>query len=172
MGLWQRGSRRQEEPAQRVISNALKFWTNLLRCCGPQMLNGLKFSSFRGFVSLFLVGMTLSVAIAACSGDGGNTNTASSPGATGTTANKEVEVTLVSFAVTKAAHDKIIPKFVEKWQKEHNQTVVFKPSYGGSGSQTRSVIDGLEADVVHLALGLDVQKIEKAGLIQAGWEKA
>jgi len=171
MGLWQRGSRRQEEPAQRVISNALKFWTNLLRCCGPQMLNGLKFSSFRGFVSLFLVGMTLSVAIAACSGDGGNTNTASSPGATGTTANKEVEVTLVSFAVTKAAHDKIIPKFVEKWQKEHNQTVVFKPSYGGSGSQTRAVIDGLEADVVHLALGFDVQKIEKAGLIQAGWDK-
>lgn len=171
MGLWQRGSKRREEPAQWVISNALKFWTNLLRCCGPQLFKGLKFSSFRGFVSLFLVGMTLSVAIAACSGDGGNTNTASSPGATGTTANKEVELTLVSFAVTKAAHDKIIPKFVEKWQKEHNQTVVFNPSYGGSGSQTRAVIDGLEADVVHLALGFDVQKIEKAGLIEAGWEK-
>lgn len=171
MGLWQRGSKRREEPAQRVISNALKFWTNLLRCCGPQLFKGLKLSSFRSFVSLFLVGMTLSVAIAACSGDGGNTNTASSPGATGTTANKEVELTLVSFAVTKAAHDKIIPKFVEKWQKEHNQTVVFNPSYGGSGSQTRAVIDGLEADVVHLALGFDVQKIEKAGLIEAGWEK-
>ncbi|MFO0143562.1 MAG: sulfate ABC transporter substrate-binding protein, partial [Aphanizomenon sp.] len=69
------------------------------------------------------------------------------------------------------AHAAIIPKFVEKWQQEHNQTVVFKQSYGGSGSQTRAVVDGLEADVVHLALALDTQKIEKAGLIQPGWEK-
>ena len=60
---------------------------------------------------------------------------------------------------------------MEKWQQEHKQTVVFKQSYGGSGSQTRAVVDGLEADVVHLALALDTQKIEKAGLIQPGWEK-
>ncbi|HEY9859460.1 MAG TPA: sulfate ABC transporter substrate-binding protein [Candidatus Obscuribacterales bacterium] len=127
-----------------------------------------RLGSFKGFVSLFLVGLSLSVAIAACSSNG--SNTASAPGGAGA-AKKEVELQLVSFAVTKSAHDKIIPKFVEKWQKEHNQTVVFKPSYGGSGSQTRAVIDGLEADVVHLALGLDVQKIEKAGLIEAGWDK-
>jgi sulfate transport system substrate-binding protein len=171
MGLWQRGSKRREELTQGVISSALGFWINLMRCCGPQMLDGLRFNSFKRFVSLFLVGMSLSVAIAACSGDGGSTNTASSAGGTGAAAKKEVELTLVSFAVTRAAHDKIIPKFVEKWQKEHNQTVIFKPSYGGSGSQTRAVIDGLEADVVHLALGFDVQKIEKAGLIEAGWDK-
>ncbi|ARV62838.1 sulfate-binding protein [Nostocales cyanobacterium HT-58-2] len=82
-----------------------------------------------------------------------------------------VKVTLVSFAVTKAAHDAIIPKFVEQWKKEHNQNVTFEQSYGGSGSQTRAVIDGLEADIVHLALGLDVNKIQKAGLIEQGWEK-
>jgi sulfate transport system substrate-binding protein len=82
-----------------------------------------------------------------------------------------VELTLVSFAVTKAAHEAIIPKFVEKWKQEHNQTVTFRQSYGGSGSQTRAVIDGLEADIVHLALALDTQKIEKAGLIAPGWEK-
>jgi sulfate transport system substrate-binding protein len=73
--------------------------------------------------------------------------------------------------VTKTAHEAIIPKFVEKWQQEHGQKVIFKQSYGGSGSQTRAVIDGLPADVVHLALGLDTKKIEKAGLIQPGWEK-
>ncbi len=56
---------------------------------------------------------------------------------------KDVEITLVSFAVTKAAHEAIIPKFVAKWQQEHNQKVTFKQSYGGSGSQTRAVIDGL-----------------------------
>lgn len=84
---------------------------------------------------------------------------------------KTVELTLVSYAVTKAAYEKIIPQFAAKWKKEHNQDVNFQESYGGSGSQTRAVIDGLEADVVGLALALDVKKIEKAGLIQPGWEK-
>ena len=134
-----------------------------------QLTNWLQPSSLKRFLSLFLVGISLSVAIAACTGgNSNNTNTAASPGG----ANKgDVELTLVSFAVTKAAHDQIIPKFVEQWKKEHNQNVKFKPSYGGSGSQARAVIDGLEADVVHLALALDTNKIEKAGLIQAGWEK-
>lgn len=81
------------------------------------------------------------------------------------------EITLVSYAVTKAAYDKIIPKFVAKWKKETGQTLSIKTSYAGSGTQTRAVIDGLEADVVGLALAGDVQKIQKAGLIQAGWEK-
>lgn len=84
---------------------------------------------------------------------------------------KDVEITLVSYAVTKAAHDKIIPKFVAKWKKENNQNVRFKQSYGGSGSQTRAIIDGLEADVVHLAVASDTNKLQKAGLINAGWEK-
>ena len=134
----------------------------------------LKLRSFKGFVSMFLVGAILSVAIASCSG--GNADNANSgagtPGASPVAANnKDVELTLVSFAVTKAVHEAIIPKFVEQWKKDHNQNVTFKQSYGGSGSQTRAVIDGLEADVVHLALGGDTSKIEKAGLIQPGWEK-
>lgn len=120
---------------------------------------------------MFLVGTMLSVSLAACSGGSNNTAT-ETPAASNVAANKQnVEVTLVSFAVTKAAHEAIIPKFVDKWKQEHNQTVTFKQSYGGSGSQTRAVIDGLEADVVHLALAADTQKIEKAGLIQPGWEK-
>lgn len=83
-----------------------------------------------------------------------------------------VEVTLVSFAVTKEAYSKVIPLFQEKWKRENGgQEVKFNQSYGGSGSQTRAVIDGLEADVVHLALGLDVNRIQKAGLINPGWEK-
>lgn len=84
---------------------------------------------------------------------------------------KDVELTLVSFAVTKAAYDRIIPNFVAKWKREQNQNVRFNQSYGGSGSQTRAVIDGLEADVVHLALAFDVNRIQQAGLIQPGWER-
>ena len=84
---------------------------------------------------------------------------------------ENVEITLVSYAVTRSAYEKIIPKFVAKWQKEKGQKVTFKQSYGGSGSQTRAVIDGLGADVVQLALESDVDKIQKAGLIQPGWQK-
>ena len=128
-------------------------------------------TAIKRFVSLFLVGITLSLAVASC-GSGTTNNPAASPGGASPAANKgKVELTLVSFAVTKAAHEAIIPKFVEQWQKEKGQTVTFSQSYGGSGSQTRAVIDGLEADIVHLALALDTAKIEKAGLIQPGWEK-
>lgn len=84
---------------------------------------------------------------------------------------KTLQVTLVSYAVTKEAYSKIIPLFTQKWKKEHNQDVVFQQSYGGSGTQARAVIDGLEADVVALALGYDVEKIQKVGLINSGWEQ-
>ena len=128
-------------------------------------------TAIKRFVSLFLVGITLSLAVASC-GSGTTNNPAASPGGASPAANKgKVELTLVSFAVTKAAHAAIIPKFIEQWQKEKGQTVTFSESYGGSGSQPRAVIDGLEADIVHLALALDTAKIEKAGLIQPGWEK-
>jgi sulfate/thiosulfate transport system substrate-binding protein len=109
-------------------------------------------------VSLFLASIVLSVTIASCAGS----NLASTP---------EVKLRLISYSVTKAAIDQIIPKFVEKWQQEHRQKVIFEPSYGGSGSQAADVISGVqEADIVYLALPLDVKKIEQAGLINKGWE--
>ena len=49
--------------------------------------------------------------------------------------------------------------------------MTIRTSYGGSGSQTRAVLDGLEADVTGLALGADTQKLQKGGLIKPGWEK-
>jgi sulfate/thiosulfate transport system substrate-binding protein len=113
-------------------------------------------------LSLFAIGLCLAVAIAACDSPQANTNSANS---------KEVDITLVSYAVTKAAYSKIIPLFTAEWEQKHGQKVNVKESYGGSGSQTRAVIDGLEADVVNLALELDTNKIEKAGLIDKGWQK-
>ncbi|MBD2726302.1 sulfate ABC transporter substrate-binding protein [Nostoc sp. FACHB-892] len=112
----------------------------------------------QSFVSLFLIGTFFSIAVASCSGSS-------------SASKNDVKVRLVSFSVTKAAHDQIIPKFVEKWKQEHNQNVTFEQSYGGSGSQTATVIAGSqEADIVHLALPLDVNKIQQAGLIKSGWE--
>lgn len=112
--------------------------------------------SVQSVVCLFAVGVILSTAISAC----GNAS-----------ASNDIKLRLVSFSVTKAAHDQIIPKFIQKWKKEHNQNVTFDTNYGGSGAQAAAVIGGLqEADIVHLALPLDVNKIQQAGLIKSNWE--
>jgi sulfate/thiosulfate transport system substrate-binding protein len=117
--------------------------------------------SLQALVGLFLLGAILTSLIASCS-----------PVVNKVAAKKpDIELTLVSFAVTRTAHEAIIPKFVEQWQREHHQYVKFSRSYGGSGAQTRAVIDGLDADIVHLALALDTKRIEKEGLIAPGWEK-
>lgn len=121
---------------------------------------------------LFFLGVGLSGAIAAC------TTSPSVPDTSGEATDQSaaapaetVEITLVSYAVTQKAYEEIIPLFVEKWKEETGQTVVINQSYGGSGSQARAVLDGLEADVVALALALDTKKIEEGGLIEPGWEQ-
>ncbi|HEY9735647.1 MAG TPA: sulfate ABC transporter substrate-binding protein [Trichocoleus sp.] len=126
--------------------------------------------SFGRRFGLFLAGVGMSSAIAACGSTSTTTGTADAGAADGE-AKPPVELTLVSYAVTQAAYEEIIPKFVEQWKQEHNQEVIFNQSYGGSGSQTRAVLDGLEADVVALALALDTKKLEEGGLIEPGWEQ-
>lgn len=116
-----------------------------------------KVRSLQRLIASFLVGIGLSVSIAACSPVAGSSS--------------QVELTLVSFAVTRSAYDNIMPLFAAKWKAEHGQDVVFNQSYGGSGAQARAVVDGLDADIVNLALALDIKRIEKAGLIQTGWDK-
>ncbi|TAF55442.1 MAG: sulfate ABC transporter substrate-binding protein [Oscillatoriales cyanobacterium] len=101
--------------------------------------------------------------------DAANTD-ASSPSESVKSPSEPVTLTLVSYAVTQSAYEQIIPKFVASWKEKTGQTLEIEQSYGGSGSQTRAVLDGLEADVVALALALDTQKIEEAGLIEPGWE--
>lgn len=97
-----------------------------------------------------------------CSGPGGTSADGGAPGAS---------LLLVSYAVTKSAYDRILPGFKADWKAKTGQDLKITTSYGGSGSQTRAVIDGLEADVVTLALSADVQKLQTAGLIQPGWEQ-
>ena len=103
--------------------------------------------------------------LTACNNPSASQNQAESPG------EDPVSLTLVTYAVTRDAYEKIIPKFTEEWKAKTGQDVTFEQSYGGSGSQTRAVIDGLEADIVALALSSDIQKIESEGLIQPGWEQ-
>lgn len=159
---WDSATKERGLPSQRVANvtdSVRQWWRRRLN------LNSQR-DGWKRFVCLFLVGVSLSVAIASCNTQTSDTSDSSTPAT-----KKDVEITLVSYAVTRGAYEKIIPQFTEKWKKEHNQNVTFNQSYGGSGSQTRAVIDGLEADVVALALNLDVAKIEQAGIIQPGWQK-
>jgi sulfate/thiosulfate transport system substrate-binding protein len=110
------------------------------------------------------IAVGLALALVACSPEG-------SVRQDGKVRKKDVQITLVGFAVPKAAYSKILPKFAAKWEKEQNQQVSFRQTYGGSGSQTRATIDGLPADIVHLALASDVNKLAKAGLVDANWQQ-
>lgn len=137
----------------------------------PQFLRSLKKSSLRTSAFFLAAGIGLSAVLPA---DAARTTRPapleSNPQQVAQTP-QTVQITLVTYAVTRAAYDRIIPLFQEKWRRENNgQEVQINASYGGSGSQTRAVIDGLEADVVALALAADVNRIQRAGLIDAGWE--
>ena len=118
-------------------------------------------------IRCFALGSALSMGLVGLAGCNAQKNTTD----VGNGAQGSQELLLVSYAVTKAAYDRILPAFEADWKSRTGQSVKVKTSYGGSGSQTRAVIDGLEADVVGLALGGDVLKIEQAGLIEPGWEK-
>jgi sulfate transport system substrate-binding protein len=61
--------------------------------------------------------------------------------------------------------------FIPKYEQETGTTLSIRQSHGGSGTQARAVIDGLEADVVTLAMWPDTDAIRKAGQVDPGWEK-
>jgi sulfate transport system substrate-binding protein len=77
----------------------------------------------------------------------------------------------VSYDPTRELYTDVNKAFAQYWQKKAGQKVTIKQSHGGSGKQARSVIDGLEADVVTLALAYDIDAIAEKGLIKPGWQK-
>ena len=107
--------------------------------------------------STFLTSFTLSVVMAvAASG----------------TARAQVKLLNVSYDPTRELYVEINKAFAQKWQQKTGQGVTVNQSHGGSGKQARSVIDGLEADVVTLALAYDIDAIaEKSGRLPKDWQK-
>ncbi|CAJ0892143.1 sulfate transport system substrate-binding protein [freshwater sediment metagenome] len=78
----------------------------------------------------------------------------------------------VSYDPTRELYKAVNKAFAEKWKKETGETLDLQTSHGGSGAQARSVIDGLPADVVTLALANDIDAIAtKTGKIPADWQK-
>jgi sulfate/thiosulfate transport system substrate-binding protein len=83
------------------------------------------------------------------------------------------DVTLlnVSYDPTRELYVDFNKAFAAAYQKETGKKVEIKQSHGGSGSQARAVIDGLQADVVTLALAYDIDAIAAKGLIPSDWQK-
>jgi len=78
----------------------------------------------------------------------------------------------VSYDPTRELYADFNKAFVAAYQKESGKSVEIKQSHGGSGSQARSVIDGLQADVVTLALAYDIDAVAAKGLLAPDWQKS
>lgn len=77
----------------------------------------------------------------------------------------------VSYDPTRELYVEFNKAFAAAYSKETGKSVEIKQSHGGSGSQARAVIDGLQADVVTLALAYDIDAIAARGLLSTGWQK-
>jgi sulfate transport system substrate-binding protein len=81
-----------------------------------------------------------------------------------------VELLNVSYDPTRELWRDLNSQYLPRYRQETGQTLRIKQSHGGSGSQARAVIDGLDADVVTLALWTDTDALRQKGLIELGWE--
>src|ERR1041385_2927344 len=83
----------------------------------------------------------------------------------------DISLLNVSYDPTRELYAEFNKAFAAAYQKETGKSVEIKQSHGGSGSQARSVIDGLQADVVTLALAYDIDAIAAKGLLAPDWQK-
>lgn len=83
----------------------------------------------------------------------------------------DVSLLNVSYDPTRELYVDFNKAFIAAYQKETGKSVEIKQSHGGSGSQARSVIDGLQADIVTLALAYDIDAIANKGLLATDWQK-
>jgi sulfate/thiosulfate-binding protein len=91
--------------------------------------------------------------------------------ATAALAHAEVTLLNVSYDPTRELYREYNAAFERYWQATHHEKVAIRQSHGGSGKQARSVIDGLQADVVTLALAYDIDAIAAKGtLLPANWQ--
>ncbi|MFB3163424.1 sulfate ABC transporter substrate-binding protein [Neobacillus sp. 179-C4.2 HS] len=108
--------------------------------------------------------------VAACSNQS-TTTTTTEKDTEAPAVKKEVELLNVSYDPTREFYEEFNKSFAAYWEKEKGQKVTINQSHGGSGKQSRSVIDGLEADVVTLALAYDIDVIAEAGKLPVNWQE-
>ena len=91
--------------------------------------------------------------------------------ATAVVSAKDLSLLNVSYDPTRELYDEVNKLFATEYKSKSGQGITVRQSHGGSGKQARSVIDGLEADVVTLALAYDIDAIAERKLIDRGWQK-
>jgi len=85
---------------------------------------------------------------------------------------RDITLLNVSYDPTRELYQSFNAAFAKHWKQKTGDSLTLRQSHGGSGKQARSVIDGLEADVVTLALAYDVDELhDKGKLIPADWQK-
>ena len=89
----------------------------------------------------------------------------------GPAAAADVTLLNVSYDPTRELYQDFNKAFAAYWKAKTGDTVTFRQSHGGSGKQARSVIDGIDADVVTLALAYDIDAIAERQLIAANWQQ-
>lgn len=120
---------------------------------------------------LLSFGIAATLIIGALTGCSSSKNAAAGNDAASAGAPKTEKVSLVnvSYDPTRELYEAYNKIFAEHWKAEKGQDVEVTQSHGGSGKQALEVANGLEADVVTLALEYDVKAVEDAGLIEPGW---
>ena len=83
----------------------------------------------------------------------------------------EISLLNVSYDPTRELYQEFNQAFARYWKNATGDTVTIKQSHGGSGKQARSVIDGIDADVITLALASDIDAIAQRGVIKTDWQK-
>jgi sulfate transport system substrate-binding protein len=83
----------------------------------------------------------------------------------------EVALLNVSYDPTRELYKEVNAAFAKEWKAKTGDNVTIRQSHGGSGKQGRAVIDGLEADVLTLALAYDIDAVSERGLLSKAWEK-
>lgn len=83
----------------------------------------------------------------------------------------DVNLLNVSYDPTRELYQDVNQAFAKQWKAKTGDNVTIKQSHGGSGKQARAVIDGLDADVVTLALAYDTDALAEKGLLDKAWQK-
>ncbi|MBX7165970.1 MAG: sulfate ABC transporter substrate-binding protein [Pirellulales bacterium] len=122
------------------------------------------------FTSNAAVHLAACLAIVALSLTGCNNSAAGNSGASAPArSGKSFELLNVSYDPTRELWKQLNEQFIAQYKQQTGHDVTIKQSHGGSSSQARAVIDGLEADVVTLAMVTDTEAVQKSGLIAADW---
>ena len=83
----------------------------------------------------------------------------------------ETTILNVSYDPTRELYQDFNKQFITNWKKISGEDLAIKQSHGGSGKQARAVLDGLDADVVTLALAYDIDVLADKGLVSKDWQK-